>query len=232
MRRHLTLYLTRIEILATLIVLVLAPIFAAAQANDDGRFVRLTANFRGFEGISSEITTNTPPSASPSPGSGGILIYKKSVYVTGGINVLFVTVTATADVHDGAQLLMSCLVDGVACNPGSNPNGAPAGWVILKRYENYNRYFNSPVGGFGGDGGGGAGDLHDNSLHYTWCKKIARKKNKGEDDGQIVTVQIKMAAGDVNGTASPVNLEAVHFFIDGANLRGSNACTLDTTVIH
>jgi len=212
----------------------LAPVVEVAQADRDddhkGVLRRLVANFRGFEGIGSELATILPPSGTP-PGNGGQVIYEKSIYVDDDMNVLFVTVSGTANVHDGARLLMTCLIDDIACNPGALPGfSSLPGWVPLQRYENYNLYYApiSPSVLFRGDGQGSAGDLHMNSLNYTWCTPI--KKKKGHSSTH--TIKIKIASFNVNGVGLPlVDLEGTHFFIDGAKLRKKNACKVDDTPV-
>jgi len=218
-------YLRKALVLIFAVLFVVAPVFeemAQAHNRHSGNLRRLAANFRGFEGIASELQTIAPPSGTPTPGSGGAVIYQKTLYIPRDINVLFATVTAGANSHDGARLMMTCLIDGVPCNPGQIASGAPAGWVVLQRYADYNRFF---TGFFTGDGGGAAGDLHNNSINYTWCTKLSKSwKWKPR------TITIKLASFNLHGTILPfVTLEGVHFFIDGARLRGPNACTVDTT---
>lgn len=220
-------YVGQTLVLVFVVAFVLAPVAQVAQAWDGSDLHRFAANFRGFA-AGDEISTLVAASGTPTPGSGGIVIYNKTIFVPEHINVLFVTVSGTGDAHNGARILLSCLVDDVPCNPGKIPNGAPDGWVTVQRHKDYNLNYTNSGTTFNGDGTGGAGDLHDNSVYYTWCSKI---KNKHED-GAVHNIKIKLGSQNVEDTTFPlVSLEAVHFFIDGARLRGKNACKLDTTPI-
>lgn len=118
--------------------------------------------------------------------------------------------------------MLACLVDGVACNPGPDPvGGAPNGWFTALRFKDYNN--NALPIPFGGDGGGGAGDLHDNNITYTWCTPFETKPGTHN-------VQVKLASSPGPGDSqvqanNVVFLEAVHFYIDGARIAGTNRCT-------
>lgn len=139
------------------------------------------------------------------------------------VNVIYVTISATGDTHSGARSQFTALLNDSACNPGPNPvGGALPGWVTLQRHKNYNlNYVITAL--FAGDGGGGAGDLHDNSITYTWCCR------KAPSEG-LQNVKVKMASGNVDGAADPrVFVEGVHFYIDGSQVRGADACVADTT---
>jgi hypothetical protein len=185
---------------------------------------------------SAEIFTTLAPSGSP-PGSGGLAIYNHNVVIPDDANVVFVTIHATGDTHGGARLMLSCSVDGVTCDPNSaSVPLAPAGWVTMQRYHNYNGDYTGP--GFFGDGGGGAGDLHDNNINYSWCTLI-----KERDDKDVVTwlspywsvthnIKIKLASGPDDTFASgnsPVFLDSVHIYVDAGHIRSSaDRCTTVT----
>ena len=202
-------------------VLALITLFlpTLARAQDSGYVRRYAAHFAAF---GSELTTTVAPLAG---GAGGAVIYNKNFFTAGDINTLYVTISATGDTHLGARLMIACLVDGSPCNPlGGTPliNGAPTGWVNVKRFANYNLYY---VGvGFAGDGLGGAGDVHDNAIHYTWCTPFDAKPGSHN-------VQVKMASApspDLGSAGAPVFLEQVHFFVDGSRVaNAANRCTND-----
>ncbi len=210
--------------LIPLLVWLLVPTFAGAQGVGNSGYVRrYLANFATFN--DTEISTDTPATPAPAVAQGGILIYNKNFFVADDINTLYVTISATGDVHDGRRLMLACLVDGVACNPGGNAvGGAPPGWVTLLRLDNYNDDYMGP--GYGGDGSGGSGDVHDNNITYTWCTPFETKPGSHN-------VKIRLASGaNPDGDDLLVNnfvfLEAVHFFVDGARIADeSNACTAD-----
>ncbi len=207
---------------------VLAPISQVARAGGGGVLRRLAANTRGYT-PGTEISTILGP-FTDTPAADGVVIFDRSIYVPRDINVLFITISATADTHHGARLLVSCLVDDVACNPGKLSNGAPAGWVPVQRHKNYNLNYATSGTAFNGDGQGGAGDLHDNSIYATWCKEIPKKPkhhdDDDDDDGAPHNIKIKFGAREVEHTdpPPPVFMEAVNFIVDGARLRGMNAC--------
>lgn len=211
-------------LISTLLVWLLFPVNAGAQGGGNSGYVRrYAANFTTW-GTPAEIETDLPPSGTPAA-SGGLLIYNKNFFTAADINTLYVTISATGDAHDGRRLMLACLVDGVACNSGSNPvGGAPAGWVTLLRLDNYNSDYSGP--GDSGDGGGGAGDVHDNNITYTWC--VPFETNPGSHN-----VQIRLASGVSPDADDPavnnfVFLEGVYFFIDGSRIAdAANACTRD-----
>jgi hypothetical protein len=212
--------------LMTLFIWLFLPSFAeSASSNGNSGYVRrYAANFTayGFE----LVTT-----AAPLPnGQGGTVIYNKNFFVADDINTLYVTISATGDTHFGARLQLACLIDGDPCNPGAgNPaGGAPTGWFTAKRFANYNLYYTGV--GFGGDGGGAAGDVHDNSIHKTWCTPFETKAGTHN-------VQIRMASNaspDAGSAGAQVFMEAVDFTIDGARVASdADRCSdevLDATV--
>jgi hypothetical protein len=222
---------TLVLVLSTLFVL--APASQVAQADEvkGGGYRRLAANTTGFV-PGTEIVVLDP--ATGPPANSGTLIYSKTVLVPDDINVLFITISATGDVGGGAQMLLACLVDKISCVQTKNPvpGVAFAGWVIVQRFKDYNLNYQQSGVPFNGDcsiGLCGAGNLHENSVNYTWCVKI----KKQEDHGDIHNVMIKMASQPVPGEAVNgvqfASIVAVHFYIDGAKLPKKDACTTDTS---
>ena len=111
---------------------------------------------------------------------------------------LFVTFWGTGDAHDGAALVMSCLVDGAVCQSGSGL----AGWAVRVDHPSENPCScRKPCGGGFGDGGGGPGDCHDNNLAATWCTRIGRGAH---------TVDLKLASS----SGGVVFYERSHIYID------------------
>jgi hypothetical protein len=175
-----------------------------------------------------EILTDVEPAAHA---TGGIAAYDVDFFAAGDVNTLYVTVSAVGDDHSGARVDLACLLDGNPCNDTQTDPvaGAPSGWVTVMRHKNYNRNYppgftpdatgDTPGGTFNGDGGGGAGDLHDNSISYTWCTPIHHSGTHH--------VQIRLAAQNVdNGAAPAAFLEAAHFYVDGSRIAdASKACT-------
>jgi hypothetical protein len=186
----------------------------AARANPLNRYA---ANFTGF---GFELATE----AAPAPdGAGGQVIYDQDV-IADKDNVLFVTISATGDQHDGRREMLACLIDDAPCNPGAGDpsGGAPTGWFTAGRHENYNDDYTGD--GYVGDGEGGAGDLHDNAIYYTWCTPVSPSSTPKN-------IKVKFASapspdGDIDGVNNVVFLEAVHFYIDGARIRhAEDRCT-------
>jgi hypothetical protein len=188
-------------------------------AQNTGYVRRYAANRLALSG--GEISTNLPPADNA---EGGLIIYNKNFFVADDINTLYVTISATGDSHFGARLMLACKVDGVPCNPDFQfVGGAPSGWFTALRMKDYdNDYVQTPTGlTYTGDGGGGAGDVHDNTITYTWCAPFETKAGTHN-------VQVKMASrpGPGDSQVQAVNfvfMEAVHFFIDGARVRDETA---------
>jgi len=167
-----------------------------------------------------ELVTSNPPLEG---GEGGLVIYEKTMFIDASHNTAFVTISATGDAHGGARSEFTALIDGVVCNPGGNPvGGSPPGWVTLQRHADYNVYGLAP--GYLGDGGGGAGDVHDNSIYYTWCCKLPPPP--ADTTGRLITATVKMASGDPPGLESggPVFIEAAHFYVDVNKIKEENQC--------
>ncbi len=175
-----------------------------------------------------EIQTNLAPAPHA---TGGIAAYDVDFFTARDINTLYVTVSAVGDVHSGARSNLACLLDGNPCHDtATDPSASdPSGWVTVMRHKNYNRNYaagftpdgtgDTAGGTFRGDGSGGAGDLHDNSINYTWCTPI---KRSGKHH-----VQIRLAAQNVDNGARPrAFIEAGHFYVDGSRIADkSKACT-------
>ncbi len=221
-----------ISVLLGLFALTVLSGAAQADHNKQGILRRLVANTKAFTtGTKIRTVTLACPGllgcpSSSQPGDGGVVIYNKSVHVPEDINVLFITIGGTGTTHQGARLLISCIIDGVACNPNKIESGTPDGWVPVQRHKNYNDNF-SITTLFPGDGAGGAGDMVANGFYYTWCVKI-----KDHDDGKVHNIKLKLGSMFVETQSDPrVEIEALHFFIDGAKLKSSNACKVDTLVV-
>ncbi len=144
---------------------------------------RLSAQFKNFDGT--ETTTNV--AAAPT-GTGGALAYSKAVFVPflSGGQVLYITISAVGDNHNGESNFISCNIDGpggvgslaTVCNPTPTSFGvdiAPPGWIGLTHHFSYEVTYtsNGLTGLSSGDGGGGTSDEHDNAYYYTWCKRVS-----------------------------------------------------------
>jgi len=187
---------------AVLGTLLLAAMWMPPSATAAGELRRLAADPKFFGTESSTILE--PP---------GAVIYDKTVFVPGGSNVLYLTISTTGDSHQGAAGCFTALVDGAFFNAGrqgaarcaGNGTTNVPGWIALIKL---------PDGGTNcDDGGGGGGDCHDNAIHYQWCTPI--------DHGPH-NVQVRMAT---NSAGKRVFIEQAFFYVDASRIkRGGSAC--------
>ena len=134
-----------------------------AQAQN---LIRKSAEFLYF-GTTAPPAEAATTAAASATAAGGLTVYTKSVSTGIGESELYVTVSAAGDTHGGAGLLISCLVDGTACNAGDSGGSAtPAGWIRIQKMPKPTTSTNC------NDGGGGTGDCHDNPVNYTWCMAL------------------------------------------------------------
>jgi len=203
---------------------------------------RLSAQFKNFDGT--ETSTNVAATGTAiAPGTGGTLVYTKSVFVPqlSGGQVMYITISAVGDNHFGESNFLSCNVDGpggvgsltTVCNPTPTRTGidlAPPGWIGMTHHFKYDAvtggacsgggcvvtYTSNGVSGLtGGDGGGGQGDEHDNAYYYTWCKHV----NPGS---HVVNLRL----GNKTGMGSNfVYFEKAFIFIDVSASPPFGACT-------
>ena len=115
--------------------------------------VRLSSQFRRFTG-SVDSTTAAP---STTPGAGGVQVYTKSFTIptpktSGQQQVVFITMTGTAQQFAGTFVEFSCTVDSSFCNGGGNAAGT-AGWVTLMTDLE--------------------GSVQVYGVQYTWCAKVS-----------------------------------------------------------
>ena len=200
-------------------------VLVAAQAYAQN-IQRLSAEYLRFNGTESSSTTKATGTALV-PGTGGVRVYAKAVFVpfSSGPQTLYVTLSAIGDDHGGQPNFMSCNVDapgGVptapsqVCNPTPTTGGvdeAPPGWLTLAHHFDYDisEYVSAGSIHSGctpatcGDGGGGLGDEHDNDYYYTWCKPIG---------AGVHTINIRM--GNATGTASSSFKEGTTVFFEKA----------------
>ena len=191
---------------------------------------RLSAQFKNFDGT--ETFTNVAASGtSAAPGTGGTLVYTKSVFVPqlSAGQVMYITISAVGDDHFGESNFLSCNVDGPAgvgslttvCNPTPTTTGidlAPPGWVGMTHHFQYETTYtsNGASGQTGGDGGGGQGDEHDNDYYYTWCKP-------GIKPGSHI---VNLRLGNKTGLAANfVYFEKAFIYIDVSANPPGGACS-------
>ena len=148
----------------------------------------------------------------------GVVIYSKTVFVPGGANALYLTMSTTGDTHGGAAGCFTAKVDGAFFNAGGQGAARCAtdtttglgvnvpGWVALIK---------EPAGGANANcnnGTGGPGDCHDNAIHYQWCTPIKH----GTHD-----VEVRMATSHVGDTAF---IEQAFFYVDASRIKKGSAC--------
>jgi hypothetical protein len=188
---------------AALGMLLLAAMWMPHSASAANELRRLAADPKFFGPGEESSTILEPP---------GEVIYDKTVFVPGGANVLYLTISTTGDTHDGAAGCFTALVDGVFFNAGGQGAARCAGngltnvpgWIALVKL---------PDGGANcNDGGGGGGDCHDNSITYQWCTPIEH----GTHD-----VQVRMAT---NSAGKRVFIEQAFFYVDASRIQRGTAC--------
>ncbi len=223
MKRH-----TQIVPLAAFTGLIVAGISTSVSAQQLGPVHRFSAEFQFQPSLGvDEITTTAPPAAN---GSGGTVVYSKTLFVPG--HTLFVTISATGDAHTRSpgsgvssvtSLLMTCTVNGVLCQSGSGlATAGPSGWITLLKLPPPATTSSITAGtategcnGGAGDGGGGPADCHDNNFSYTWCTPIMPG---------VQSVQLKLASSP-GGDSNNVFYERAHIYIDATpNGQAPDAC--------
>ncbi len=229
-----------LALLAAVFAVLLAAHAYAQEIN------RLSAQFKNFGPgscpsppcIGDETLSNTAATGSSAvPGTGGVLVYSKTVfvpYLNTPSNVLYVTISAIGDNHKGESNFLSCNVDGgggvgslsTVCSPTPLSTGidlAPPGWVGLTHHFAYETTYgsNGSTGLSSGDGGGGTSDEHDNDYYYTWCKPISPG---------IHTINLRL--GNHSGPSSVVPggntfvfFEKAFFYIDVTQSPVLGACS-------
>jgi len=199
---------------------------------------RLSAQYKNFNGT--ETTTNIKATGTSSiPGTGGTLVYSKSVFVpflAGGRPIMYVTISAVGDNHNGESNFISCNIDGASgvgsastvCNPTPTSSGvdlAPPGWIGLTHHFSYETTYtsNGLTGLSAGDGGGGTSDEHDNAYYYTWCKRVGPGTH-------VVNLRLGNHSGPTvctgcRGANNNVFFEKAFFYIDVSAALPNAACT-------
>lgn len=181
----------------------------------DSPILRHSADFFKFDGTEFTTTTTAVNGVTTTvPGNpDGALFYRKRVLVPGFSNVLYVSVYATGDTHNGAALWLSCRVNSAFCRPGTAVavDEAPSGWIAMKKLP---QDVQAPLGHNNcNDGGGGSADCHDNAIAYQWC--VPTRGNR------VVTIDLKMAT---NKPGRNVFIEKGHVYIDSSRIGQPDRC--------
>ena len=225
MKRYLVSGLVLFFVIA--IIAILLPQELEAQRGNSGYIRRYAADHRtwasGLGGGPAELFTGLLALDMNIGPPGGLVIYDKTFFVAADINTLYVTISATGDTHDGAQMQLGCLVDRgdgaglVACNPGGNPFGAaPPGWLTLQRHGPAgltSTITSSPTPGA-----------------RPWRYARASKGFKSYWPRMTPTLLAPPAVlirthVSPTGPARQRFLEGVHFYIDGSRIAGDNGST-------
>src|SRR5437588_5964557 len=106
----------------------------AVRADDGDNLRRLSAEFQNSTTVSNGGEVGTKEAAGEN-GIGGTPAYRKNLKVPDDVDVLYVTFSAQADVHNGAALLMNATIDGQLCEPlagqGARDPHTQTGWYTL-----------------------------------------------------------------------------------------------------
>jgi hypothetical protein len=200
----------RRQVLTTLALVVLS-VAATFGHGGLGEIRRLSAEFQyppPPTGPPSERTSFALPLTG---GLGGTVVYNKTLFIPR--NVLFVTFAGTADVHGGAALLMSCVID--PGTPNSRPcrpeGGSPTGWITLQKLPLTSLTATTTPPTNCNNGSGGSADCHDNAVNYSWCTNVTRG---------VHTVQLRLAtSGPTAVLANSVFYERATIYIDNAGKK-------------
>jgi len=181
---------------------------------------RLSAEFQNNSSVggSGEILTNAAAGAG---GTGGVVVYDKTIKIHDDIDVLYVTFSAQADSHNGSALLMNATVNGGLIQPllgqTAGGGGGPhlqTGWytlLILPTSAGTNNC---------NDGAGGTADCHDNTIYFSGCTRVLDEEHKGP---QTANIQIKLA--DLPGGGANVAFyERSTIYIDGQHDEKGELC--------
>jgi hypothetical protein len=205
-----TRYIIATAIAAGLVIAAAVPTKAAPELR------RLAAQFDYF-GAEAVTSLGVDPAA---PEAGGSAVYRVTVTVPAGENVVYLTMSTTGDTHNGIASCFSALIDGRFFNPGTQGSAECGqagekvpGWVnLIKLPLDDNAADNC------NDGGGGSADCHDNNIHYEWCTRVAPG---------VHTLQIRMAA---TPAGSDVFIEEAHFYVDTNSIGvAAKRCAKATT---
>jgi hypothetical protein len=207
----------------------------------DGNLKRLSAEFQNNStvGGSGEIFTTAP--AGPG-GSGGLVVYSKTLNVRDDVDVLYVTFSAQGDSHQGSALLMNATVNGALVQPLAGQTAGGGGGIHLQ--TGWYTLSHLPDAGFGtncNDGGGGSADCHDNAIYFSGCARVAhtddgddgdrddkgrkgekKDKDKGKDT-DVAKIEIKLANLPGGGTNYSF-YERATIYIDGQGDRLGQLC--------
>lgn len=172
-----------------------------------------------------EYITTAAPAAD---GGGGTVTYTKTFYNL--YPVLYISFDGAGAAHNGATLLMSCLVNGVPCaglgaGGGTGPSASiPTGWVgLLKQPTELGNLNCNTQHIFGGLAE--FGDCHTNSINYTWCVQAPTLTP--------VTVELKLASlpGVVASVDRSVHYERAYITVDATKQPTSPLCVADAPEI-
>jgi len=193
-------------------LLATAGLVLAQQSDSDPPLQRLSSEFQNVvSGVVEAFTTN----AALPGGAGGLEVYRKNLAIPTDVNVIYITFSAQADVHNGSALLMNARVAGTLIQPllGSTfagPHTQSGWWTLLHLPQ-------ATTGTNCNDGGGGTADCHDNTIYFSGCARVV--------PGSTVLVTIKLAdlpGGDANTAfyeRSTINIDGTGDLV-GAQCRG------------
>src|SRR5579864_1154165 len=123
----------RIPLFTTMFGLI-AVAFLLLSLVQAGVVERKAAEFRNFDFTETSTTAAATGATVATAGGGGTPIWTKTIPITPGEKVLYITISAIGDTHFGAASWFACSVDGVPCNSGKGgADAAPFGWISLNK---------------------------------------------------------------------------------------------------
>jgi hypothetical protein len=189
----------------------------------------LSAEFQNNVSVggSGEIATNV--AAGPG-GTGGVVVYDKTVKIPDDVDVFYITFSAQGDVHNGSALLMNATLNGELIQPlfgqTAGGGGGPhlqTGWYTLTILPTSAGTNNC------NDGGGGTGDCHDNTIYFSGCTRILGREH--DEDQKTARVVIKLADKPGSG-ANVAFYERSTIYIDGQHDEKGHFCKGVGTAAH
>ena len=159
---------------------------------------RLSAEFQNDASVggSGEIATN---GAAGPGGTGGVVVYDKTIKIPSDVDVLYVTFSAQGDTHNGSALLMTATVNGGLIEPLAGQTAGGGGGIHLQTGWYTLLILPQPVAITNcSDGGGGSADCHDNTIYFSGCTRILTEEHKGPETADVVIKLADLPGGDGN----------------------------------
>ena len=171
---------------------------------------RLSAEFQNDASVggSGEILTNA--AAGPG-GTGGVVVYDKTIKIPSDVDVLYVTFSAQGDSHNGSALLMTATVNGGLIEPLAGQTAGGGGGIHLQTGWYTLLILPQPVAITNcNDGGGGSADCHDNTIYFSGCTRILTEEHKGPETADVVIKLADLVGGVAFYERSTIYIDGQH----------------------